>query len=381
MPIHPRLAPPLATLTALLIALGLSAGAGRAAAPEAPSVSEAFVAPLPAGDPPAREAALQPGAARGITPAELDGRSFLGFYQVLGPNQNFVQAFTVSAQTAFYFQAAFPGDGEVAIINNRNLPIFKSGMTYPYYARFKNQTGTKFLTLLPGKYWLGARVGPGGGAFSAKLDREVNLPHYERVVNTELLLDPVEPHHYLAQGFQVTFDSQFFVDGCNSRMPCFIMTDTEYAKYQQAQPFQYLAQYSGDDPSLPGPWTLGLSGGHYFLVFENQTDHFQSAAYFLEGWTPKLPPNAPTNLQAKLQPNGGIDVTWEDNASNEVNNFLEKKAQGAKYVAQKVGRDTTSVFFARGTLKANTTYFFRVRAKNAEGYSAYSNEVSVKTTR
>jgi hypothetical protein len=91
------------------------------------------------------------------------------------------------------------------------------------------------------------------------------------------------------------------------------------------------------------------------------------------------PPAAPTNLTATALADDEIRLTWQDNASNETQFRIE-------------GREgTAGTFIDLGSVAANATgvdvvdldpatlYQFRVRARNANGDSAYSNVAQATT--
>ena len=90
-------------------------------------------------------------------------------------------------------------------------------------------------------------------------------------------------------------------------------------------------------------------------------------------------PAAPTNLQATAVSDDQINVTWQDNSSDEAEFRLEIRTTSGTY--QDVG--TSIPFNVEGVqvhnLAPSTTYFFRVKARNASGDSAYSNEDSATT--
>jgi hypothetical protein len=91
------------------------------------------------------------------------------------------------------------------------------------------------------------------------------------------------------------------------------------------------------------------------------------------------PPAAPSGLSATAISTTQIDISWTDNATNETGFKIERSDRNnANYVQiATVGADVTS--FSDTGLKKNTTYFYRVRATNGDGDSAYSNEASTTT--
>ena len=85
-------------------------------------------------------------------------------------------------------------------------------------------------------------------------------------------------------------------------------------------------------------------------------------------------PNAPSNLVATTISNVQIDLSWNDQSSNELGFIIERKvgAGGTYATVDSVDAGTTS--YSNTGLFGNTTYFYRVKAYNANGNSPDSNE-------
>ena len=97
--------------------------------------------------------------------------------------------------------------------------------------------------------------------------------------------------------------------------------------------------------------------------------------------TPSGAPNAPSNLVGNAVSGTQINLSWTDN-SNDEDVFKIERCTGnncANFgeIAQ-VGANVTS--YPNTGLSRNTWYRYRVRASNANGNSAYSNIVTVKTS-
>jgi len=73
-----------------------------------------------------------------------------------------------------------------------------------------------------------------------------------------------------------------------------------------------------------------------------------------------------------------VSLTWTDRSSNELGFEIERKegSEGAYHPIGTVGENLNE--YTDAHLRAGITYFYRVRAYNADGYSAYSNEIRVK---
>jgi hypothetical protein len=91
------------------------------------------------------------------------------------------------------------------------------------------------------------------------------------------------------------------------------------------------------------------------------------------------PPAAPSGLTATAISSSSIGVAWTDNSNNEVNFVVEysKAADFSGKAEVNLAADTVSNVVE--SLEASTKYYFRVKAANAAGDSAYSN-VSEATT-
>jgi len=90
-------------------------------------------------------------------------------------------------------------------------------------------------------------------------------------------------------------------------------------------------------------------------------------------------PAAPLSLTATAISTSQINLAWQDNATNEVGFKIERKiGVGGTYgQIDSVTANVTS--YSNIGLTANTSYFYRVRAYNTVGSSAYSNEADTKT--
>lgn len=89
------------------------------------------------------------------------------------------------------------------------------------------------------------------------------------------------------------------------------------------------------------------------------------------------PPSAPSNLSASGFGRDSILLTWRDNSFNEVGFKIERSinAPGTWTEIAQTGANMTS-FIDSGLLTDGTVYYYRVRAFNGAGDSAYSNTAS-----
>jgi phosphodiesterase/alkaline phosphatase D-like protein len=127
--------------------------------------------------------------------------------------------------------------------------------------------------------------------------------------------------------------------------------------------------------------TSGLSANTVFFYQVRAYNAGGHSDYSNEASAKTLPnpPKAPVGLTAAAISTSQIDLAWADSIKNENGFMIERKTGKAGTYAKiaTVGANTTT--YSSLGLKPNTLYFYRVRAYNAGGNSAYSNEASTKT--
>jgi len=94
--------------------------------------------------------------------------------------------------------------------------------------------------------------------------------------------------------------------------------------------------------------------------------------------SPLAPPAAPSGLTAAAASSTQVNLAWADNSADESGFKVERSTDGVTFTqVASVGANVKS-YSATG-LAASTAYTFRVRAFNAAGDSAYSNNASATT--
>ena len=91
------------------------------------------------------------------------------------------------------------------------------------------------------------------------------------------------------------------------------------------------------------------------------------------------PPAAPTGLNASAVSTSQIDLSWTDNAGNEDGFYVERSSNGSSGWAQIAALGANVTAYQNTGLSQNATFYYRVRAYNADGNSAYSNTANATT--
>lgn len=90
-------------------------------------------------------------------------------------------------------------------------------------------------------------------------------------------------------------------------------------------------------------------------------------------------PAAPTNLAASAVSSSRIDLTWADTSLNEDGFVIERSTSSSSGFIQIGSVGANVIGFSNTGLQSNKTYYYRVKAFNIAGSSAYSNTASAKT--
>lgn len=141
------------------------------------------------------------------------------------------------------------------------------------------------------------------------------------------------------------------------------------------------------DLFMPGPINppqhkYAAIGTYHVTVKVTDNDLGETVQLFDVVVSPPPPPAAPSGLRIDFIAMDRIQIVWSDNSNNEDGFIIESCAQRGCNNFIEVGRVFPDIqHFVNGNLFSNTQYYYRVRAFNVGGKSAYTDVVSAKTLR
>jgi Chitobiase/beta-hexosaminidase C-terminal domain/Bacterial Ig-like domain len=94
---------------------------------------------------------------------------------------------------------------------------------------------------------------------------------------------------------------------------------------------------------------------------------------------PPTPPAAPSSLTGAANVIGQISLSWADNSGNETSFSVERSLSATSGFVVIGNLAPNTISFFDSTVGRRITYFYRVRALNDAGASAYSNTVSLRS--
>ncbi len=134
--------------------------------------------------------------------------------------------------------------------------------------------------------------------------------------------------------------------------------------------------------SATGYTDSGLAAGTPYWYRVRAINGFGASGYSNVATATTLagPPAAPSGLTATAVSKSQINLAWQDNSSNETGFSVERSTDGTTFTEIATVGASVKTYQSTG-LSANKTYYYRVRAHNAGGNSAYSNIAKAKTPR
>jgi hypothetical protein len=126
---------------------------------------------------------------------------------------------------------------------------------------------------------------------------------------------------------------------------------------------------------VAGLWSGGAAAAQQIVV-PDDFDMTASKAAATTGAVATVKPARPTSLQSRALSTTESVLTWNDTARNESEFRLDVRWDARPWEELgSIPANAKTLFVV--ALEPGTTYFFRLRALNAAGFSAYSNEAAV----
>ena len=141
----------------------------------------------------------------------------------------------------------------------------------------------------------------------------------------------------------------------------------------------------GHDQKRISSWQTWMSSQGYSSSFITCNDHTDPGAYW--DWSHYMDlvkgtvsiPSAPSSLTATAASSSQINLAWADNSAIETGFKIERATSSAGTYTQVATVGTSVKTYSNTGLSPATTYYYRVRAYNASGNSAYSNIANATT--
>lgn len=156
--------------------------------------------------------------------------------------------------------------------------------------------------------------------------------------------------------------------------------DSTTHTFDQNQRFNQLAftQTTGG-LNVISPANANLAPPGYYMLFIISSTGVPSVAAIVQLAPGSSRPATPSNLSAAAASGSKINLRWTDNSNNESGFSIERSVNTSSNFTQiaTVGAGVTN--YADSGLTVSTFYYYRVRAFNASGNSAYSNTAKAKT--
>lgn len=143
-----------------------------------------------------------------------------------------------------------------------------------------------------------------------------------------------------------------------------------------------VVEAAGGSIDANGNYIAPLASGTYHVQAQSVADPTLAATAVILVTTappPASPPASPSGATAATSTSTSIRVSWIDNASNEDAYLLERSASSSSGFTQVGTTSANATSYTDVGLSASTTYYYRVRASNSAGQSAFSNVASATT--
>jgi putative hemolysin len=125
-------------------------------------------------------------------------------------------------------------------------------------------------------------------------------------------------------------------------------------------------------------WGSNWNGDGYFKLGYNECN----VAHSRITWVSPSPPISPTSLTANALSSSQINLSWNDNSTDETSFRVERSPNGLSSWVEVANVSANTTNFSNTGLTSCTTYYYRVRAHRSGDnvYSSYSNLSNATTT-
>lgn len=161
------------------------------------------------------------------------------------------------------------------------------------FGDFNAQNGMLSVTLKPGQYLLAVRnIAEQPNQVTARLDRPLSLPlrlglkHHDAYLHRTVSIAPYGGKYI--QPFTVQAATTYFVSGCCSGLPGYLLPASELAAFADNLPFRRIAPFSNPEGACDYPnfLPLQLPLGDYAFAFQNPFETPKSVTFTLDRWAP-----------------------------------------------------------------------------------------------
>jgi hypothetical protein len=274
-------------------------------------------------------------------------------------------------------------DGAVLVTGGSNAAGFNNPAGAVFTAERWNPADDSFTVMASATRYRGyhstALLLPDGRVLSSGGDNEPNA----EVFSPPYLFKGARPTVSSAPG-NITYGQPFVVqtpDAAAIIAVTLVRLSTVTHAFNMNQRFLRLGFSAGANQLTVTPPSAGeiAPPGHYMLFLLNAGGVPSMAPIVrLSNDVAPSPPAAPSNLNANAISSSQIDLSWTDNAANESGFRIERSSDGTIFT--EIGTVAANVTtFASTGLSAATQYWYRVRAYNGAGMSAYAGPANATT--
>lgn len=228
-----------------------------------------------------------------------------GRIRTSGLDDTLLVTFTLASETDVILRFSSVGTADMLVFPPVMSDSFRAGLDLPGAPGFRSQVGYVRTTLQAGTWVAGVRsANPLLNRMAFEVDRELRQWPDATYVST-VLQQPsmLEPGERESHAFTVLADHRYHLDGNNSGIPVYVLTQSQAELFMAGAPFTPVAEYTqtDGDPRYPGRFELVLPPGNYAIAWENRTTQPQSANAILERWARGTAPTGnPKPTDSKL---------------------------------------------------------------------------------